>query len=167
MNDDIQKQLEALEKRVKELESKQKTNQQMFGRSYSQVGDSNSDFLIKTKGQVKIQWGSKFIDLIKDGKLNVDSKFIFDGPVGIKDGLYVDNNGKVSIKIGKQIIDIAGEVGTSYVSFLAPQETSSEQKRIAQVNIGMLAQTLSDINITSGFVYVEEERKFFYNSIIN
>ena len=49
----------------------------MFGRSYSQVGNTDSDFLIKTKGQVKVHWGSKFIDIIKDGKINVDSNFIF------------------------------------------------------------------------------------------
>ena len=38
---------------------------QLFGRSYNQYGDSDTDVIIKTKGQVKIQWGAKFIDLIK------------------------------------------------------------------------------------------------------
>ena len=76
-NKDLLQKIESLQKRLSELESQNKQNLSMFGRSYSQVGNSNSDFLIKTKGQVKIQWGSKFIDLIKDGKINVDSKFIY------------------------------------------------------------------------------------------
>lgn len=42
----------------------------LFGRIFDSVGSSSSDLLLKTKGQVKIQWGNKFIDLIKDGKIN-------------------------------------------------------------------------------------------------
>ena len=44
----------------------------LFGRSFSDVGSTSSDFLIKTRGQVKVQIGGKFIDLIKDGKINVN-----------------------------------------------------------------------------------------------
>ena len=53
-NDELLKKVSSLEDRIKELESQKKENLSMFGRSYSQVGNSNSDFLIKTKGQVKI-----------------------------------------------------------------------------------------------------------------
>ena len=159
--DDVTKKLEALEKRIKELESKQKTNQQMFGRSYSQAGDSNSDFLIKTKGQVKIQWGSKFIDLIKDGKINVDAKFIYKGSVGSKDGIYVDGE-NVFLKVGDlKPINLIGEIGTTYVSFLGEQETTSNQKYTAQKNIGLIANTLNDVNITSGLIYIESEGKLY------
>lgn len=42
----------------------------LFGRSFDSLGNSSSDLLLKTKGQVKIQWGNKFIDLIKDGNIN-------------------------------------------------------------------------------------------------
>lgn len=161
MDNDIQKQFESLEKRIKELESKQKSNQQMFGRSYTQAGNTNSDFLIKTRGQIKIQYGSKFIDLIKDGKINVDSKFIYkQNEVGTKDGIYVVGE-KVTLVAGGTPIDIIGEVGTTYVSFLAPQETESDQKHTALVNIGLLAETQNDINITSGIVYVESEGKLY------
>ena len=41
----------------------------MFGKTYTTIGSSDSNFLIKTKGDFKIQWGGKFIDVIKDGKI--------------------------------------------------------------------------------------------------
>jgi len=44
-----------------------KTN--MFGKTYNTVGSTDSNFIIKTKGDLKIQWGNKYIDLIKDGKV--------------------------------------------------------------------------------------------------
>ena len=46
----------------------------MFGRSYESVGNESADFCIKTKGKVKIKWGSKYIDLIKDGVLDLAIK---------------------------------------------------------------------------------------------
>ena len=38
----------------------------LFGSSYKSVGESTADLLLKTRGKVKIQYGSKFIDLVKD-----------------------------------------------------------------------------------------------------
>ena len=42
--------IKTLESRIDKLEAEKKNNLTMFGRSYSQIGNSNSDFLIKTKG---------------------------------------------------------------------------------------------------------------------
>ena len=44
----------------------------LFGHSYNEIGDTKTDFVIKTRGLVKVQWGRKFIDIVRDGKLNVD-----------------------------------------------------------------------------------------------
>ena len=41
----------------------------MFGKTYNTVGSSDSNLVLKTKGDLKIQWGSKYIDLIKNGKI--------------------------------------------------------------------------------------------------
>lgn len=160
--------LESLEKRLSELESQKKKNLLAFGRSYSQVGSSDSDFLIKTKGQVKIQWGAKFIDLIKEGKINVESEFIFTAEsqdtLGVKDGIYIINDGSVYLKTGDTVINLVGEAGTTYVSFLAKQKTLAEQKHTALQNIGFIYDNLSSLTETSlqnGIIYIESEKKLY------
>lgn len=168
MDKEVLKELESIKKKVSELESQKKDNMSMFGRSYSQVGNSNSDFLIKTKGQVKIQWGSKFIDLIKDGKINVNSKFIYrEDTVGTRDGIYVtgkDDEAEVWIVISGTPINLKGTVGNTYVSFLGQQETTSQQKRVALTNIGFLYPDLNSIDsnmLQNGIIYVESEQKLY------
>lgn len=42
----------------------------LFGRVYESIGSSSSDLLLVTKGQLKVKWGNKYIDLIKDGEVN-------------------------------------------------------------------------------------------------
>lgn len=165
------KEIEQLEKRIQELEdklNKQSQSLSMFGRSYSQVGSSNSDFLIKTKGQIKIQWGNKFIDLIKDGKVNVDSKVIYkQKEVGQKDGIYVIGEGDsvdVVLVVGGQQLDLKGNMGTTYVSFLEEQETTSESKSLALRNIGFLYPSIEEVtsnSIRNGIIYVENQQKLY------
>lgn len=162
--DDILKEIESLKKRVSELEAQKKDNLNMFGRSYNQVGNSNSDFLINTKGQIKIKFGNKFIDLIKDGKINVDNKFIFkEKSIGSKDGIYIID-GNVILVSDKNQIELASSNDTSYVSFLKEQETTSEQKQIALYNLGFIYPTINSVNdsaIKNGIVYIEDEQKLY------
>jgi len=47
-----------------------------FGRAYDSVGTNKSDLMLKTLGQIKIQYGNKFLDLIKDGKINTGNDSI-------------------------------------------------------------------------------------------
>ena len=138
----------------------------LFGRSFSDVGSTSSDFLIKTRGQVKVQIGGKFIDLIKDGKINVTSKFIYqEKKVGIKDGIYVLPDGKITLVVNGQSIDlVGGETGNTYVSFIENQKSDSIAKHNALINIGFLYNSLSDLNensLKNGIVYIESEQKFY------
>lgn len=156
--------IEELENRIKNLESTIQKNLSLFGSSYAQVGSTNSDFLIKTKGKVKIQWGNKFIDLLKDGKLNTDIKFIYkDSSVGTKDGIYLVND-EVWLVANGTPINLRGEIGNTYVSFLK-QETTSEQKQIALKNIGFIYNSLDEYQIDSGIqngvIYVQDEQKLY------
>lgn len=165
---DLLKELESLKKRIETLESKasDKNSLQMFGRSYSQAGSSNSDFVIKTKGQVKIQWGSKYIDLIKDGKINANFKFIYQtDKVGTKDGIYVVGENKdVILVIDGNSITLSSQGGNTYVSFQDIQTADSDQKHTALKNIGLIYENYSDVEqaqIKNGIVYVESEKKLY------
>lgn len=162
-NKELLQKLETLEKRLAKLESQKKDNLSMFGRSYSQIGDSNSDCLIKTKGQVKIQWGTKFVDLIKDGKINADAKFIYkDSSVGTRDGIYIVDGG-VWIVVNGESINLKDD--TAYVSFLEEQKTSSDEKHQALQNIGFLYDSIEQFEasegLQNGIIYIEGEQKLY------
>ena len=44
--------------------------EKFFGRTYETVGNVSGDLLLKTRGGIKVQIGSSFIDLVKNGKIN-------------------------------------------------------------------------------------------------
>jgi len=79
---------------------------------------------------LKVRWGNKYIDLIKNGKINVDVdllKKVNSKESIYKDGLYLiekENNNEVWLSIGGSLVNLLGEVGTTYVSFLALQEVT-------------------------------------------
>lgn len=139
----------------------------IFGKSHTVLGKSSSDLILKCRGAVKIQWGSKYIDLIKNGKINADSQFIFKAKeVGTKDGIYVVEDGdtpKIVLSINGTQIDLNKE-GNTYVSFLGEQKTSSEQKYTALQNIGFIYKDLQSIqpdSLYNGIIYVESEQKLY------
>ncbi len=135
------------------------------GRSYETVGSSSKDIILKTRGKVKIQYGSKLIDLVKDGKINTDAKLVYKGKeVGVQDGLYVLDNGEVWVVAGSTKMALVGGTGTTFVSFLAGQEVDAGQKRNALYNIGLIYkdyESLEDANIEAGIVYVEDEQTLY------
>ena len=140
------------------------SNINLFGSSYSPVGSSTSDLLLKSRGKVKIQVGNKFIDLIKDGKINVQSKFIYQqNEVGKLDGIYVVGEDIFLVVDGNQI-NLNGGQETTYVSFMQPQKVTSEQKQQALINIGFVYPDLSSLeadNILNSIVYVQETQKLY------
>ena len=140
----------------------------LFGKNYQEVGKSSSPLLLRSNGETKIQWGNKFIDLIKDGKINSESKnFIYtvDTVDEITDnGIYLvseDNSIWVNIEETKVQISLSEN---NYVSFLTKQETNAEQKDIALTNIGLYYNTLDDVNksqLQAGLVYVKDTNKIY------
>lgn len=140
----------------------------LFGRNYTTTGSSDSDFLIKTKGAIKIQWGSKFIDLIKNGKINADSSVIYSikskDKIGVSDGIYVTDDGEVYLKVNNNEITLVGGDGATFVSFLAKQTTTAEQKYNAMQNVGFMYSNLTDLtedSLQNGIVYIESEQKLY------
>lgn len=138
----------------------------LFGRSYTTVGSGDSDYLIKTKGQVKIQWGSKFIDLIKDGKINSSTSILYSikdkDNIGTSDGIYVTKDQEVYLKLNNITLPLSG--GTTFVSFLAEQETEADQKYTALQNIGFIYKDLESITekaLQNGIIYIESTQKLY------
>lgn len=160
---DIEKEIKALKEKIESLEKKSKNL--LFGSAYSSNGNTSSDYLIKTRGKVKIQIGNKFIDLIKDGSINVDSKFIYKAKeVGTKDGIYVLEDGSIILLVGGTQISLTGSSGTTYVSFMEEQSTTVEQKHTALKNIGLIYSSMEEFQqsgIQSGIVYIESEQKLY------
>lgn len=141
----------------------------LFGRTYSTVGNSDSDFIIKTRGQVKVQWGKKFIDIIKDGKLNVDVSFIGSvdsyNDIGSKDGLYyVKENGSIYLVVNGNKINIIGDADGTYVSFASKQDTADEQKGQASKNLGIRYSSkdeATEYGVTNGIVFLEDANRWY------
>ena len=142
----------------------------MFGKTYDTVGSSDSNLILKTRGDIKIQWGGKYIDLIKDGKINSSCNIKLDIVDSVeeiyKDGFYIIQTEEadevwacikgVKIKLN--------EGANTYVSFLTEQTTSTEQKYQALTNIGFYYKTLTlaqSAKIDAGIIYVEETNKLY------
>ena len=142
----------------------------MFGKAYDTVGSADKNLVLQTRGDLKVRWGNKYIDLIKNGKINVDVdllKKVNSKESIYKDGLYLiekENNNEVWLSIGGSLVNLLGEVGTTYVSFLALQEVTVDQKQMALTNIGFYYETLDkakEANIKSGIVFVMDEQQLY------
>ena len=142
----------------------------MFGKTYNTIGSTDSNFIIKTKGDLKIQWGNKYIDLIKNGKIASEGNkilFIVNSSDEIKDnGIYlVPEQESYEIWVSIDGIKIKISQGeTMCVSFLTQQETTQDQKKQALTNLGFYYNTIQDVTtaqLTKGIVYVEETNKLY------
>jgi hypothetical protein len=127
------------------------------GKVYESVGSSSSNLCIETKGDIKIKFGNKFIDLIKNGKVNTESKSILqsiDNADNISsNGIYITSDEQVWFYLDGTKINITGQ---SYISYLTDQTLSADEKTKALTNIGFYYNTLEDAqgNITAGVIYV-------------
>lgn len=145
-----------------------KTN--MFGKTYNTIGSTDSNFIIKTKGDLKVQWGGKFIDIIKNGKIASSSTNILKTASSSDDisdnGIYLiptEEGNEVWISIDGTKIPLNSS-GEQYISFLEKQMLTSEQKDQALINIGFNYNTLEDAknaNITTGLVFIKDLGQLF------
>ena len=137
----------------------------MFGKTYNTIGSTDSNFIIKTKGDLKIQWGNKFIDLIKGGKIIENSIFkTVDSEESIlNNGIYLIDEA-IWIKIGDFKSQVSNVSQDAYISFLNEQQLNFIQKNTALKNIGFIYDSIDSINveeITSGIVFVQNEQKLY------
>lgn len=136
------------------------------GKPSNTVGEKDSALILRGSS-VKVQWGNKFIDLIKNGKVNAEQDKLLksaDSVDNIKqDGIYLIDD-QIWISINGTKIQLAGNTSTIYVSFVNTQETSSDNKNIALHNIGFYYDSIEDVkkaNISSGLIYVLGDNKLY------
>lgn len=137
------------------------------GKPSNIIGDASSQLILKGTS-VKIQWGNKFIDIIKNGKINTEVENILqvvnsedditsDGIYLIKDDIWININGVKKI--------ISNDSEKTYVSFLTEQnDITGDQKTQALKNIGFYYKDLEEVKksgITAGIVYVQDQNKLF------
>lgn len=133
------------------------------GQNSNTVGSDNTNLILKGKA-IKVQWGNRFIDLIKDGKINVENqeilKTVSDSSSINENGLYlIPETQEVWVCIDGQKINLTGG---SYLSFMVEQELTPEQKYLTLTNAGFYYQTLAEAkNIQGGIVYIEDEGKLY------
>lgn len=141
-----------------------KTN--MFGKAYNTIGSTDSNFIIKTKGDLKVQWGNKYIDVIKNGKIASSGSAIIKAVATIedikKDGIYLVGEDQIWVSVDGNNINVSQEGSNVYVSFLVEQTNTADEKYRALTNIGFYYNTLEEAqSVISGIIYVEETQKLY------
>lgn len=143
------------------------SNTVIAGKPSNVIGEKDSTLILRG-ASIKIQWGNKFIDLLKNGKLNTeipDILHIANSEDEIKEnGIYLINE-QICININgnKKYLDVSED--TAYVSFLTKQENiNQDQKQQALQNIGFYYNSIEDVKnsgITTGIVYVMSDNKLY------
>ena len=142
--------------------------EKFFGRTYETVGNVSGDLLLKTRGGVKVQIGSSFIDLIKNGKINVDIDIIKEASSKdniIDNGLYLVKD-VLYVKYQDTILPLSSNTGENQVSYLPQLNITQEQKIQAQKNIGIYYDTLEEAqqNVNNGYFYIKERGIYIINN---
>ena len=142
--------------------------EKFFGRTYETVGNVSGDLLLKTRGGVKVQIGSSFIDLVKNGKINVDIDIIKEASSKdniIDNGLYLIKD-VLYVKYQDIILPLSSNTGENQVSYLPQLNITQEQQIQAQKNIGIYYDTLEEAqqNVNNGYFYIKERGIYVINN---
>lgn len=143
--------------------------EKFFGRTYETVGNVSGDLLLKTRGGVKIQIGSSFIDLIKNGKINADIDIIKEASSKdsiIDNGLYLIKD-VLYVKYQDTVISLnSNNTEENQVSYLPQLNITQEQQIQAQKNIGIYYNTLGEAQqkISNGYAYINNQGLYLFNN---
>lgn len=140
------------------------------GTVYESIGSSTSNLLLKSNGTVRVQWGTKLIDLVKNGKIasgnsdfqvsvvedesEIKSDGVFILKVGDSEQLWIRKDGNKYNLTGTDL----------YISATTKQNITGEQKEQALSNIGMYFQSYEDLqnsNIKNGIAYVISDKSLY------
>ena len=142
--------------------------EKFFGRTYETVGNVSGDLLLKTRGGVKIQIGSSFIDLVKNVKINADIDIIKEASSKdsiIDNGLYLVKD-VLYVKYQDTVIPLNSNTEGNQVSYLPQLDITQEQQIQAQKNIGIYYDTLGEAQqkISNGYAYINNQGLYLFNN---
>lgn len=135
---------------------------------YETIGSSSSNLLLRCNGTARIQWGTKLIDLVKNGKIGSESDFIYiisDEKEMKSDGIYIINKEEGSeFFIYKKGNKYNLSKTDLYVSADVDQKLTSEQQLQVLLNVGLYYNTLEELQnseIKNGIGYVIENQTLY------
>ena len=142
--------------------------EKFFGRTYETVGNVSGDLLLKTRGGVKVQIGSSFIDLVKNGKINVDIDIIKEASSKdsiIDNGLYLIDN-ILYVKYQDTVLSLNDNTNKNSVSYLPQLDITQDQQIQAQKNIGVYYDTLEEAQqkISNGYAYINNQGLYLFSN---
>lgn len=134
-------------------------NLSIFGKNQGEIGSLDKNLVLRTKGQVYIRFGKKYIELLnRKGELNVKipkmlSKVESTDDIS-SDGFYLVD-GNIYAYTNSELIQISGIEG-QFISYAIEQELSQQEINIAQKNIGLKFNSLKDASssIKEGIVFI-------------
>lgn len=136
-----------------------------LGKPTNMVGIPSKELILKGTA-LKFQWGNKFIEIIKNGKINSDKilKTASNEDSVNTDGIYITDDNKLVVCVDGTKLSL-GEAVTSYISYLEEQpDLTPDQKQIALLNSGFYYKTLEEAKnakINSGVIFNLEDNTFY------
>lgn len=142
-----------------------------LGRDMNFFGSKEKDFVIQTKGRVKINFGDKFIELFNGSKFTVGNSDAIKTTNGEpsstdSDGFYFDENtGTLYLKIGDKVYEIFSnaKLKDGFISYKEEQSLNGNEQVLAKENIGSIFNTPEEAKSSggSGVVYIRNENKAY------
>lgn len=142
-----------------------------LGRDMNFFGSKEKDFVIQTKGRVKINFGDKFIELFNGSKFTVGNSDAIKTTNGEPsstdpDGFYFDENtGTLYLKIGDKVYEIFSnaKLKDGFISYKEEQSLNGNEQVLAKENIGSIFNTPEEAKSSggSGVVYIRNENKAY------
>lgn len=141
------------------------------GTVYETIGSTSSNLLLRCNGTARIQWGSKLIDLVKNGKIasgdNSGGISVISNESEIKsDGIYIlinDESQQLWICSKGKHYNLIGK--DLYISASTKQDITVDQQKQVLENMKIYYNTVDDVisaGITDGLVYINDLHSFFY-----
>lgn len=140
----------------------------IFGENQGEIGSLDKNLVLRTKGQVYIRFGRKYIELLdSNGNLNIKIPKIIkkiksnneikdDGFYILDESIYAYSNG--------ELIQISGIEG-QFISYAIEQKLSQKELDVAQKNLGIKFKSLFDAEkaVEEGIVFIGNKIYYINN----